>query len=177
MHGLLLGRSVPSQAIAAVSEAFADHTLLTNIRPGALESIRLDRVSGYQVVLATAAHRFYAEPIARRLGISDVLATRAAYSEDGMMTNRLHGPNLYGFAKLEAVRCWLDDPALTKEPRLIRFYTDHVSDAGLLGVADEPFAVNPHGRLRRMALKRGWTILDWSKSTAVIAAKASTCAQ
>ena len=27
--------------------------------------------------------------------------------------------------------------------------------------ADEPVAVNPHGKLRRLAEQRGWAIEDW----------------
>jgi phosphoserine phosphatase len=43
----------------------------------------------------------------------------------------------------------------------IRFYSDHASDAPVLEWADEPFAVNAHDKLRRLALQRGWPIVDW----------------
>jgi phosphoserine phosphatase len=43
----------------------------------------------------------------------------------------------------------------------VRFYSDHVSDQPAFEWADEPVAVNPHGRLRRLAEQRGWQIEDW----------------
>ena len=33
----------------------------------------------------------------------------------------------------------------------VRFYSDHASDAPVFEWADEPVAVNPHDRLRRLA--------------------------
>jgi phosphoserine phosphatase len=43
----------------------------------------------------------------------------------------------------------------------VRFYSDHVSDQPVFEWADEPVAVNPHGRLRRLAEQRGWAVEDW----------------
>ena len=43
----------------------------------------------------------------------------------------------------------------------IRFYSDHASDAPVLEWSDEPFAVNAHRKLRRLARRRGWPLLDW----------------
>lgn len=50
---------------------------------------------------------------------------------------------------------------LTRSDLRIRFYSDHVSDAPVLEWADEPFAVNAHGPLRKLAAAKGWTVLDW----------------
>jgi phosphoserine phosphatase len=43
----------------------------------------------------------------------------------------------------------------------VRFYSDHVSDRPAFEWADEPVAVNPHGKLKRLAKERGWAIEDW----------------
>jgi phosphoserine phosphatase len=43
----------------------------------------------------------------------------------------------------------------------VRFYSDHVSDRPAFEWSDEPVAVNPHGKLRRLAEERGWAIEDW----------------
>jgi phosphoserine phosphatase len=43
----------------------------------------------------------------------------------------------------------------------VRFYSDHISDRPAFECADEPVAVNPHGKLRRLAEERGWPIEDW----------------
>ena len=43
----------------------------------------------------------------------------------------------------------------------VRFYSDHVSDAPVLEWADEPFAVSPSLKLRKLARRRGWPVLEW----------------
>ncbi|MBB3693588.1 HAD family phosphatase [Sphingomonas sp. BK580] len=161
MHGLMLGRSTPVAELSSVAERFAQRAVASSVRPHARARIRSDREQGYRPVLATAAHRFYAERIAQLLGIADVVATAAIISADGRLTHRLDGRNLYGPAKLTAVQQWLADQGARRETSRIRVYSDHVSDAPLLEFADEPFAVNPHAPLRALAQTRGWSILDW----------------
>src|SRR3546814_15594030 len=73
------------------------------------------------------------------------------------------GDNVYGPAKLAAIEAWLAREGIDREDCHIRFYSDHVSDAPVLGWADEPFAVNAHGPLRTLARKRGWPIVDWER--------------
>jgi phosphoserine phosphatase len=40
-------------------------------------------------------------------------------------------------------------------------YGDHYSDRWMLDAAGKPFAVNPSAALRRLALGRGWPVLNW----------------
>jgi phosphoserine phosphatase len=43
----------------------------------------------------------------------------------------------------------------------VRFYSDHASDAPVFEWSDEPVAVNPHDRLKRLAANRGWRMENW----------------
>ncbi|MGK6325231.1 HAD family hydrolase [Sphingomonas sp. DT-51] len=162
MHAFMLGRSLPALAEASLAEAFARRVLARNVRPGARARMSADRNAGYRVVLATAAHRFYAEPIARGLGIADIVATEAMRSAEGDLLNRLAGANVYGRAKLAAVEKWLAREGMARAGTTIRFYSDHATDALCLEFADEPFVVNPDRRFRREAQARGWQVLDWN---------------
>lgn len=121
-----------------------------------------DRRAGYRIVLATAANRFYAEALAERLDIADVVATESLSAGSGDVRNRLNGANVYGPAKRAAVEAWMRGEDLERGDVHIRFYSDHASDAPMFALADEPFAVNPHGALRRLAQANGWPILDWN---------------
>lgn len=161
MHGLMLGRTTTRHRLAALADRFAEQTVERNIRPLARSQIAADRTAGYRVVLATAAHRFYANAIARQLGIADVIATEAAVAGTGEVFNRLDGPNVYGPSKLAAVQAWLAAQGIAREDARVRFYSDHVSDAPCLSFADEAFAVNPHRPLAALAVAKGWRILDW----------------
>ena len=46
------------------------------------------------------------------------------------------------------------------------FYTDSYSDLTVLEAVGEAVAVNPDPRLRRLAVKRGWRVVDWGVPTA-----------
>jgi phosphoserine phosphatase len=54
---------------------------------------------------------------------------------------------------------WLTKERVTRAH--VRFYSDHASDAPVFEWADEPVAVNPHDRLRKLAGERGWPVEDW----------------
>lgn len=158
---LLIGGRIPRAKLAPVTESFADFILKTNIHPGALRQIAEDKAAGRRLVLATASYRFYVEPIARRLGFDDVIATGSVAGLDDIIHARIDGENNYGPAKLRLIEAWLKAEQIDRAEVHVRFYSDHVSDAPVLEWADEPFAVNPSAGLRRLAAERGWRVMDW----------------
>lgn len=158
---LLLGGRVARARLAPATESFADVVLARNIHPGALRQIAEDRAAGRRLVLATASYRFYVEPIARRLGFDDVIATGSIAGIDDIIHARIDGENNYGPAKLRLIEAWMAAEQIAREGCHVRFYSDHVSDAPVLEWSDEPFAVNPSAKLRHLAKRRGWRIVDW----------------
>lgn len=161
MHRTMLGARTTQARVDAVADAFADLMIARHIRPGALAQIAADRAEGRRIVIATASHAFVAEAIARRLGIADLIATRARRDAAGDLLHRLDGANCHGDAKHAAIRRWLADHAIERGDAAIRFYTDDVSDRATLDWVDEPVAVNPGRALRRLATANGWPIRDW----------------
>lgn len=162
MQNLLLGRAIDAKALAGVVDSFAEKTARGNIRPGALAQIAADRAAGYHLVLATASYRLYAEAIGRRMGFEDVIATNTLVGLDTRIMARIDGENCYGPAKLRMVTAWMKTMGVAREDAVIRFYSDHVSDAPVLAFADEAFAVNAHGPLQKLARNMKWNIVDWS---------------
>lgn len=158
---LLLGGRVPRTRLAPAAESFADLMIKTNLYPGAVRRIAEDRAAGRRLVLATASYRFYVEAIAARLGFDDVIATGSVAGLDDIIHARIDGENNYGPAKLRLIEAWMRAEGIDRADARIRFYSDHVSDAPVLEWADEPYAVNPSAKLRRLATKRGWPLLDW----------------
>ncbi|SDA24512.1 HAD family phosphatase [Sphingomonas sp. NFR15] len=161
MHRLILGPTLGTAAATRLAEDFATRLTRDHIRPGARAQIAADRAEGRRIVIATAAHAFYARAIADRLGVADLVATRAKRDAAGDITPMLDGPNCYGAAKRAMLERWLADAGIAREDAHIRFQSDHVSDAPSFAWADEPIAVNPHARLRALARARGWPIVDW----------------
>lgn len=158
---VLLGPHLNADEIAPLVEGFADRTIASNVHPGALDRIAADKADGCRLVLATASYRLYAEPIARRLGFDDVIATGTLAGLDARVHAKIDGENCYGPAKLRMIEAWLAAEQLRRADCHVRFYSDHASDAPVLEWADEPFAVNAHDRLKRLAELRGWPQLDW----------------
>lgn len=161
MHGLFIGRHVEAAAMAHAARRFAERVTALGVLPQALERIARDRAEGWELVLATASHRFYATDIAAALGFDHVIATDSVYAADGRLEARIAGENCYGAGKLRMVDAWMAAEGLARADVRVRFYSDHVTDAPVLGWADEPFAVNAHGPLRMLATARGWPMLDW----------------
>ena len=160
-HALLLGPKIHPKDLAPLVESFADSQVASNIRPGARKAIARDKAEGRRLVLATASYRLYADAIAQRLGFDDVIGTGSIIGLDE--------PRPREDPRRELLRAGqaADDFRLGREvgpegrarPRPLLFRP--CSDQPAFEWADEPVAVNPHGKLRRLAHERGWAVEDW----------------
>jgi HAD superfamily hydrolase (TIGR01490 family) len=160
-HRLLLGSKIHPRNLAPLVDSFAERQVATNIRPGALRAIARDKSEGRRVVMATASYTLYARAIADRLGFDDVIGTGSIIGLDERVHAKIDGENCYGPAKRRMIADWVERSGLTGTHGHVRFYSDHVSDAPVFEWSDEPVAVNPHDKLRRLATQRGWAIEDW----------------
>jgi HAD superfamily hydrolase (TIGR01490 family) len=160
-HRVLLGGRIHPRDLKPLVDSFAEHQVATNIRPGARKAIARDKTEGRRVVLATASYRLYADAIAERLGFDDVIGTGSIIGLDECVHAKIAGENCYGPAKLRMIADWVERSGLKGAHGHVRFYSDHVSDQPAFEWADEAVAVNPHGKLRRLADERGWSIEDW----------------
>lgn len=160
-QALLIGRHIHAAELKPLADSFADATVARNIRPGARKAMERDREQGRRLVLATASYRLYADAIAERLGLDDVIATGSVIGLDERVAARIDGANCYGDEKMRMIAEWVEKSGLTGKHGHVRFYSDHASDAPAFEWADEPVAINPHDKLRRMAAARGWSVEDW----------------
>ena len=160
-HRLLLGASIHPRDLKPLVDSFADNQVASNIRPGARDAIARDKAEGRRLVLATASYRLYADAIAERLGFDDVIGTGSLIGLDSQVHAKILGENCYGPAKLRMIADWVEKSGLKGAHGHVRFYSDHVSDRPAFEWSDEPVAVNPHGKLRRLATERGWSVEDW----------------
>lgn len=160
-HRLLLGGKIHPRNLAPLIDSFAERQVATNIRPGALRAIARDKSEGRRVVMATASYTLYARAIAERLGFDDVIGTGSIIGLDERVHAKIDGENCYGPAKRRMIADWVERSGLTGTHGHVRFYSDHVSDAPVFEWSDEPVAVNPHEKLKRLATQRGWAIEDW----------------
>jgi len=158
-HRLLLGHKRSPSLLKPLVDGFARKTLANNVRLGALVAIARDKAEGRRVVMATASYRLYAAAIAEALGFDDIIGTNSIIGLDSQVHAKIDGENCYGPAKLRMIEAWLAKEKI--ERGSVRFYSDHASDASVFEWADEPVAVNPHDKLKRLAQTRGWPVEDW----------------
>ncbi len=122
-------------------------------------TVEVHRARGDVLAIVTGATPYVAEPLARRLGISHVVASALEVAPDGRFTGRFVAPLCYGEGKLERARGLAERLGFRLEEAT--FYTDSLTDLPLLEAVGTPVAVNPDPRLRRLARRRAWRVERW----------------
>ena len=151
---------VPGGARGALELAvvyFRDEVILPNIYPRALDLIDESRRAGCRQVLVSGALDFTMRPLARYLGVDDLIANRLEFRE-GYATGKLAKPFVGGATKPILLR----DYARQHEIDLAESwaYSDSYSDLTMLAVVGRPTACNPDRRLRAVARSYDWPVLD-----------------
>lgn len=140
---------------AAVREAgqiVADQ-LVDRVQPFGSLLMEEHRAAGRPVVMATTSPFDLVEPLAKALGMDDVIATRYGVHE-GAYDGTIVGEFVWGPGKLAAVRAWADRHDIDLAESFA--YSDSVFDAPLLSAVGNPVVVNPDPRMRVMAMLRRW---------------------
>jgi HAD superfamily hydrolase (TIGR01490 family) len=125
----------------------------------ALDLIALHRALGRRVFIVSSAPEEVVRPLAERIGVEDVLATRAEI-RDGRYTGGLEF-YCYREHKAEAMRRLGEQEGIDLTKSFA--YSDSVTDRPMLEVVGNPVAVNPDRDLRRLAQQRGWKIRDFRR--------------
>jgi putative phosphoserine phosphatase/1-acylglycerol-3-phosphate O-acyltransferase len=151
----LAARGWPVDKVAAAAEQAAAQ-LESMVAPYARPLLEQFRRQGVRTVLASTTPDHLIRPLAERLGIDEVIATRYQVA-DGKFTGRLDGGFVWSVGKLNAVRAWATSNDV--DLRECWAYSDSVYDVPLLSAVGHPNAVNPDPRLRLVALARRWPML------------------
>lgn len=111
-------------------------------------------------VIVTATNSFVTWPIARELGIENLIATEPE-EVDGEFTGRVHGTPAFRDGKVARLNEWLNEHELEWDMfEETWFYSDSLNDLPLLEQVTDPVAVDPDPTLAREARRRGWPIIS-----------------
>lgn len=147
----------PIEQLEAWHRQFMAEMIEPIILPRAVELIEEHRARGDHLMIITATNAFVTEPIAHRLGINDILATRP--ERDGQRyTGRYIGTPTFQHGKVKALEQWKQAQPLTFERSW--FYSDSHNDLPLLERVDHPVAVDADEVLTAEAIKRGWPLIS-----------------
>ena len=110
------------------------------------------------MLLASATNSVLVEPIARRLGFENIVATEVEII-DGVYTGKVYGRPALGQGKLTKVEEWAAKNNI-KDFKDAIFYSDSINDLPLLSEVGVPIAVNPDDQLRNLSIKNNWEVID-----------------
>lgn len=126
------------------------------IRPQARAIVKAHQRMGHVVVLASAATRFQTGPVARELGIDDILCTELEI-EDGVLTGRVVGKFLWGEPKAQAVRRFAREHDVDLSQSY--GYANGDEDVAFLASTGHPHPIAPGRALRETANLQNWPVL------------------
>jgi len=110
------------------------------------------------MLLASATNSVLVEPIARRLGFENIVATEVEII-DGVYTGKVYGRPALGQGKLTKVEEWAAQNNI-KDFKDAIFYSDSINDLPLLSEVGVPIAVNPDDQLRNLSIKNNWEVIE-----------------
>ena len=110
------------------------------------------------MLLASATNSVIVNPIAKRLGFENIVATEVEIV-NGVYSGKFQNTPALGEGKLQKVREWMlrNDFSDFKNTT---FYSDSINDLPLLLAVNKAVAVNPDNKLREECEKRSWEIVD-----------------
>lgn len=141
-------------------ERIAYDNFVEHVRPrlyeGVVEHLTELRRAGTSVVLVSSSPALVLEPLSLFLGCTGMLTTPVRV-ERGRIVGIGEGPACYGEGKLHWARRWADEHGISMDETVA--YADNWSDRALLEQAGRSVVVHPRGKLRQLALRRGWDIV------------------
>lgn len=136
---------------------FIEEIIRPIIPQASQELIAHHRRQQHFCLIITATNRFVTEPIAKLLGVDDLLATDPAMV-DGRYTGDVEGIPCFQEGKVKRLHAWLRANGLNLANSW--FYSDSHNDLPLLEEVTHPVAVDPDDTLKQHAEFKGWPIIS-----------------
>ena len=147
--------------IEAIAQEIYDEYVSPAIWQGTIEIAQKHLSSNEEVWLVTAAPEDMAVLIAKRLGLTGALGSKAEI-KDGAYTGAMLGALLHGKEKVIAVQDLAQRTGLNLDECYA--YSDSHNDLPLLQCVGHPSAINPDAILGLRAMAEGWPIYDFRKA-------------
>ena len=160
----VVAKGKPFDAFDEAAE-LAGEVLADLVEPFGRLLIEEHQQAGRPAVLATTTPEHLVRPLAERLGMDDVVATRYEIDASGRFSGALDGHFVWSAGKLAAIKEWARERDVDLKESFA--YSDSVYDAPMLRAVGQPGAVNPDPRLFALATLARWPILSFDTSPGV----------
>ena len=143
--------------LAAFHQEFIRDNIEPMMLPKAKALLQQHRDQGDYLLIITATNSFVTHPIAKYLGVDDILASDAEIL-NGRYTGKGRGTPCFQGGKVIRLQEWLKEKNYNLEDAY--FYSDSINDLPLLEQVPNPVAVDADERLSKIAVERGWKIMS-----------------
>jgi len=147
--------------IQTIAEQIYDEFVSPAMWQGTIDIAQSHIANGVEVYLVTAAPEDMATLIAKRLGLTGALGSKAEI-KDGLYTGNMNGALLHGKEKAVAIRELAESKGFDLEDCF--GYSDSHNDLPLLQCVGHPSAINPDALLGLRAMAEGWPIHDFRRA-------------
>ncbi len=139
------------------AEGLFEEVFRPNLFPGSKALVEADKAAGFVAVLVTGSLDFALGPLVRYFGFDHVIANRLVFV-DGAATGDIAPPLIAEAEKVAAMKRLCEE--FGGDIARSKAYSDSLSDLPMLEAVGLPAVVHPGRRLRRIARRRGWPVLD-----------------
>ncbi|MCK5664131.1 MAG: HAD family hydrolase [Thiotrichaceae bacterium] len=125
--------------------------------PKAEELLARHRLNNDFLLIITATNHFVTAPIAKKLGVDDIIATMPE-KKNGAYTGKVAGTPCFQNGKVERLSQWLQENNYSLDNS--HFYSDSINDLPLLLKVTHPVAVDPDDKLKIHAAEHSWPVIS-----------------
>ena len=125
--------------------------------PKAEKLLARHRLNNDFLLIITATNYFVTAPIAKKLGVDDIIATMPE-QKNGAYTGKVAGIPCFQDGKVERLSQWLQEYNYSLDNS--HFYSDSVNDLPLLLKVTHPVAVDPDDKLKIHAAEHCWPVIS-----------------
>ena len=130
--------------------------------PKAEALLEKHRKNNDYLVIITATNHFVTAPIAKKLGVDDIIATMPE-KIDNHYTGKVSGTPCFQEGKVTRLQQWLEQKKQEQREFNLQesyFYSDSFNDLPLLQKVGHPVAVDPDDKLRNYAQQQDWPVIS-----------------
>jgi len=139
---------------------FVDQEMAFRFNVPVLQRLWTHHLLGHKIVIISASAIFYLRHLKKLLPMADIQGSEMLWQKPWTLAlPRYRDGNLRGENKITRLRAL----GYGEAGKGSFAYSDHDHDIYLLNFSEFPFCVRPTAKLKRVALEKGWRILDWKK--------------
>jgi HAD superfamily phosphoserine phosphatase-like hydrolase len=143
-----------------LGEEFVREELAYRFNEPVLRRLWTHHLLGHKIWIISASASFYLKHLKTLLPMAEIEGTEVTWAERGLFRfPRYRYGNLRGANKIARLHA-LGFPS---EAPFSFAYSDHHHDEFLLRFAEFAICVRPTPKLRRLARKNGWPVIDWKR--------------